>query len=440
MENNKYKQVDELKEILENASPVSDEQRDKLWKKFRLEWNYNSNHMEGNTLTYGQTELLILFGKTSGDKELQEYDEMKAHDLAIKMVTEEAGDKERPLTENFIRLINKTILVRPFWKEAITADGQNTRREIKIGQYKSMANSVRLANGEIFHYASPQETPALMHDLVNWYNTNQSILHPVELAALFHYKFVRIHPFDDGNGRGARLLMNYILLKYDYPPVIIKSEDKPNYLLALNKADAGDEAAFVDYIVEQLAWSLSLSFLASKGEDIEETHDWKKNLTLLKRNLANDSDMDLYRKDKNVQRIAKEIISPLLDKIIIDLKDFNDLFKQRVSEISFKNIGVPMAYIFSKESIQGINENLEWIRLQITWSTFRKNKLKTFNTNPVTINFVFEDSQYKVEYINEKHTLKKLYNEVITIEEQNQIISVLAKNLIENIESNIKTK
>jgi hypothetical protein len=163
-------------------------------------------------------------------------------------------------------------------------------------------------------------------------------------------------------------------------------------------------------------------------------------LTLLKRNLANDSDMDLYRKDKNVQRIAKEIISPLLDKIIIDLKDFNDLFKQRVSEISFKNIGVPMAYIFSKESIQGINENLEWIRLQITWSTFRKNKLKTFNTNPVTINFVFEDSQYKVEYINEKHTLKKLYNEVITIEEQNQIISVLAKNLIENIESNIKTK
>ena len=161
MESNKHKEIDELKKELNRLSPISDEQYDKLWKKFRLEWNYNSNHIEGNTLTYGQTELLLIFGKTSGGKDLQEYDEMKAHDLAIKMVAEEASDKERPLTENFIRLLNETILVRPFWRRAITPDGHSTRRQILIGQYKSMPNSVRLSNGEIFQYASPEEYACL---------------------------------------------------------------------------------------------------------------------------------------------------------------------------------------------------------------------------------------------------------------------------------------
>jgi Fic family protein len=274
-----------LKDGLEALRTIKPEDWQRLWRKFRLEWNYNSNHIEGNTLTYGETELLLIFEKTTGDHNKREYDEMQAHDVAIKMVQELADDNERPLTESFIRTLNEMILVKPYWKEAITPDGQNTRREIKIGVYKSFPNSVRLQNGEMFHYAKPEETAAFMNDLMKWYNDNIE-LNPVELAAQLHYRFVRIHPFDDGNGRVARLLMNYVLLKAGYPPVIIKSKDKPNYLTALNKADTGDINAFIKYIAEQLVWSSELTITAAMGGSVDELGDFDKRLNLIDRKLT----------------------------------------------------------------------------------------------------------------------------------------------------------
>lgn len=264
-------QIQQLSEELNSLLPMKQEYKERLDKKIRLEFNYNSNHIEGNTLTYGETILLLIHGKTTGNHELREYEEMKAHDVAYQLIKEIALEKERQLTEADIRNLNKIILVQPFWKEAITPDGQPTRKLIKIGTYKDTPNSVRLATGEIFHYASPAETPALMNELTEWYRVEEmnSATHPVVLAALLHYKFVCIHPFDDGNGRIARLLMNYVLLKNDLPPVIIKSADKKNYLFALNQADAGDTEAFIQYICTQLVWSLHLYIKTAKGESIE---------------------------------------------------------------------------------------------------------------------------------------------------------------------------
>ena len=237
--NKTLNEIDQLVEVLKALPTITNENQQKLDKKFRLEFNYNSNHIEGNTLTYGETELLLIFDKTEGVHELREFEEMKAHDAAYKLIQDFAEDTEKPLTEAFIKQLNKLILVRPFWKEAITEDGQPTRRLIKVGEYKEYPNSVRLQNGEIFEYASPIDTPINMGELIQWYNNEakKNELHPVELAALLHYKFVLIHPFDDGNGRISRLLMNYVLLKNNLPPVIIKTHDKKGYLNALNQAD-----------------------------------------------------------------------------------------------------------------------------------------------------------------------------------------------------------
>ncbi len=73
--------IDSLRQQLKKLKPLKREDEERLWKKFRLEWNYNSNHIEGNTLTYGQTELLLIFEKTTGDHDMREYEEMKAHDV-----------------------------------------------------------------------------------------------------------------------------------------------------------------------------------------------------------------------------------------------------------------------------------------------------------------------------------------------------------------------
>ena len=110
---------------------------------------------------------------------------------------------------------------------------------IHAGQYKTRPNSVITRYGDRFEYASPEETPALMTDLVNWYNRAEQSgkFTPIELAAIFHYRYIRIHPFEDGNGRIARMMVNYILTRHNYPMIVVRSRKKNEYLEALHKTD-----------------------------------------------------------------------------------------------------------------------------------------------------------------------------------------------------------
>src|SRR5690606_3292139 len=219
-----------------------------------------------------------------GQYTLRELDEMRAHNVALYKIMEYAKDKDRVLSEADIRELNQIILVKPFWKEAIAPDGKETRKKIIPGQYKEHPNHVMLPNGEIFRYTEPgEQVKAEMEQLMNWYRNETADTHPIIVAATLHYRLVRIHPFDDGNGRIARLVMNYHLLKSGYPPVIVKSADKKAYLNALNQADSGNLPAFLGYVANALLWSLDMSIDAAKGLPIEEEEDWKKEVELLKK-------------------------------------------------------------------------------------------------------------------------------------------------------------
>jgi Fic family protein len=309
---------------LDSLGEISIESNKLLQKKIRLEFNYNSNHIEGNTLTYGQTELLLLHDRSVGNAKVSDLEEMKAHDLALKDILELSKDVERPLTESYIKELNKIILVQPFYKDAVAPDGSSTRKKIEIGQYKSMPNSVRLKNGEVHEYASPEETPAKMRDLMEWYNSNYGKVHPVQLASEFHYKFVCIHPFDDGNGRVSRLVMNYILMKNNFPPVIIKSEDKDNYLTALQKADAGDVQSIVEYVEEQLLWSIDLYIKAKRGHDIEEDDDLDKEIAILKKNKS--SKFKVFKTPRLLYDVINNIQQDLVNDIGSSIFKFESFF------------------------------------------------------------------------------------------------------------------
>jgi len=219
--------------------PLSDRDREMLSRRFTIDFNYNSNHIEGNTLTYGQTEILLLFGKVVGEAEARDVAEMTASNVGLKMMTEEARIKDVPLTQNFIRTLHKTLLREDYTVFRNLPGGQTTSYTIHAGQYKTRPNSVITRYGDRFDYASPEETPALMSDLVDWYNKSEQSgrFTPVELAALFHYRYIRIHPFEDGNGRIARLMANYILSRHDYPMIVVRSRKKNEYLEALHKTD-----------------------------------------------------------------------------------------------------------------------------------------------------------------------------------------------------------
>lgn len=266
--------------------PLSDRDRELLSRRFTIDFNYNSNHIEGNTLTYGQTEILLIFGKVVGEAEVKDVQEMTASNVGLKMMTEEAGLKDIPLTQNFIRTLHKTLLREDYTVLRNLPGGQTSSYVIHAGQYKTRPNSVITRYGDRFEYASPEETPALMTDLVNWYNGEEHSgkFTPIELAAIFHYRYIRIHPFEDGNGRIARMMVNYILSRHGYPMIVVRSRKKNEYLEALHKTDLtvgatpslGAHASkrsiqqfltyFTNLFVEEV--SFNIRFLTERGENV----------------------------------------------------------------------------------------------------------------------------------------------------------------------------
>lgn len=235
----KYLNIKKALAAWQDLQPLSEKDRERLSRRFTVDFNYNSNHIEGNTLTYGQTEILLLFGKVIGEADVRDVQEMTASNVGLNMMTQEARVKEMPLTQNFIRTLHKTLLREDYVVYRDLPGGLQTNYTVHAGQYKTRPNSVITRYGNRFEYASPEETPALMTDLVNWYNSaeQEGRLSPVELAALFHYRYIRIHPFEDGNGRIARLIMNFILTRHNYPMIVVRSRLKSAYLEALHQAD-----------------------------------------------------------------------------------------------------------------------------------------------------------------------------------------------------------
>ena len=233
------KKLQEAFEKWQKIQPLSENDLNRLRRRFTIDFNYNSNHIEGNTLTYGQTEILLLFGKVIGEADVKDVQDMTASNVTLKMMEEESTIKNVPLTQNFIRTLHRTLLREDYTVYRNLPGGEQTSYTIHAGQYKTRPNSVITRYGDRFEYASPEETPALMADLVDWYNNAEleGKLSPVELAILFHYRYIRIHPFEDGNGRIARLLFNYILARHGYPMVVVRSRLKQDYLEALHQAD-----------------------------------------------------------------------------------------------------------------------------------------------------------------------------------------------------------
>ena len=280
------KSIEDVMSEWNALQPLSDRDREMLSRRFTIDFNYNSNHIEGNTLTYGQTQILLLFGKIVGEADVRDVHEMTASNVGLKMMKEEARLKETPLTQHFIRTLHKTLLREDYTVYSTQPGGVQTSYVIHAGQYKTRPNSVFTRYGDRFEYATPEETPALMSDLVDWYNDAERSgkFTPIELAAIFHYRYIRIHPFEDGNGRIARLMVNYILTRHDYPMIVVRSRKKKEYLEALHRTDLTVGAApslgahaskrdiqqfltyFTNLFIDEVSYDIQ--FLTERGDNV----------------------------------------------------------------------------------------------------------------------------------------------------------------------------
>lgn len=222
-----------------------------LWStivnRLRTDWTYNSCGIEGSTLTRGETHFFLSEGLTVEGKPFKDFLDAQNHAEAIDLLFDVVADKV-PLSEGLIKEVNALLLRGVTSTPARTPAGQVVRKPAHPGQYKSAPNHVLKADGSVHYYADPVHVPAEMERLVTWVNNSIDRIHPIHVAAVAHYNMVRIHPFDDGNGRGARFLMNLILLHKGHFPAVVELAQKRAYLDALGQADSGDLTPFLTFI------------------------------------------------------------------------------------------------------------------------------------------------------------------------------------------------
>ena len=228
---------------LDEHRPLSGEIVRKLHQKMEIEYTYHSNALEGNTLTHQETRLVIREGITIGGKSLHDHLEAENHPKAIEYIETLIN---HPLAEENVLKVHEIIF------SGVLENAGNYR------------NKQVYVEGSDFVPCPAFEIPDLMSKLVEWLHKNPEELRPIEVAAVFHYRLVAIHPFDDGNGRIARMLMNLMLIKHGYPFTIIRTYDRRRYYDTLKKADSGNLKPFVNFIARCVEESLALYLAAVK--------------------------------------------------------------------------------------------------------------------------------------------------------------------------------
>lgn len=417
----------------QSLQPLKREDSDRLWRKIRLDWNYHSNHIEGNTLTYGETEILLIHGQVTGDHGLRDYNEMRAHDVAIEHLRG-LVDEDRPLTEADIRDFNCILIKDPFWKDAITAEGQASRIEILPGEYKKQPNNVRTASGEIFRFADPVDVPFKMNELVVWLRDSleRKELHPIEIASKLHHDFVLIHPFGDGNGRTARILVNYVLMRNGYLPLIVPTEQKDRYLAALRKADAGELEALTDYLVGCAEASMTRGILAAKGESIEEQDDLIKEIELFKRRQNGEAKKVIPKSNAVMKELYQTNLRPLFAEFVEMMGRMDDLFTEVRVTTSIGNLqGRKWGQVIDQWAEAPNLKEHNSIQLGYDFRGFKGNASEPFNVSS-QISVSFGEFHYVIN-VSGKNGENRLYGQPIAESERRNILRPALEKLFTQI-------
>jgi len=255
--------IDDLRIRIDNEKSLRKECWIAIQEKLRVDWTYDSNAIEGSSLTRGETLFFLKEGLTVEGKPLKDFLDARNHADAIDWLYEIIKDN-RPVTQGLVKEINALLLSGVKYTPAINETGQKVQKPANPGKYKVLPNHVLKTDGTIHFYTDPIHVSDEMEILCRWIHENIEKRHPLIVASIAHYNMVRIHPFDDGNGRGARILMNLIFIKKGYPVAIIKNENRRKYLEALNQADKGDIHPFLTLVAGSL--------IETENSIVEELH------------------------------------------------------------------------------------------------------------------------------------------------------------------------
>jgi Fic family protein len=451
----KLRQIDELQaSILEHgAIPIA--LLNKINYKLRLEWNYTSNSMEGNSLTKRETRTVMVNAIEVHGKPLKDIQEIKNHDNVITTIMK-MGKGELNISESRIKEIHKGIMYE-----------EDEKKKQYVGQWKNVDNYMINFDGERYDFAPHIEVPERMHQLVNWTNSEKEkiqrsqkdAIHPVALALKFHLDYLNIHPFYDGNGRTARILSNLILISYGFPPLYVKEDEKKNYYRYLTDIQTygGEPDLFYEFMAGLILRSLQITFDVIEGKEIEEEEDFLKELQLIK---AKHNDKGVPKSPIIIYNTFEKVKENLWKKLKETLDFSKELFNESKTVHTVngydENFGTTTKSLFTASYL--ITKSNEPAKVKIfgydvydtdistiSW----KHTMFALNIAKIPVDFIFElevefeDFKYSVNLnasMNGKwklpssiYRLEKSYSVPFLQEELDDINSTLKKHLIEEI-------
>lgn len=439
--NDKLRQIDELQQQIAAQGKLPDEVLKKINYKFRLEWNYTSNSMEGNTLTKAETRSVMIGNITVEGKPIKDVLEVKGHDEVISNILK-MGKNELNISEARIRDIHKGIMHE-----------ENPIKQLMIGHWKKQPNHVINYKGEKFEFTLPGDVPDKMHELMNWLNVerekmqrhDKEALHPVTLALEFHLRYVTIHPFYDGNGRTCRILTNILLIAYGYPPIYIKEQERQPYMqyIADIQGYGGNPEVFYEFMSGLLLRSQQILLDAIEGKDIEEPDDIDKEIALWKRQRPGEKGNVITKSYEVIEQLYNTSFSPMLDRLHAKLHtSFYDMFNAW-DVFGYVNGGnnnrqnkMQIDNFFRINILNGDFDEFGKPRIENMWldfdlKGFNRDGLNTFNAY-YRLEIQFGEFKYHVRN-GRKTLLEKLYSQSLAEEEIQLIIADAQKTIFEEI-------
>jgi fido (protein-threonine AMPylation protein) len=432
-------EIEKLKLELDSHYPIPIDRLQKINYKFRLEWNYHSNKMEGGTLTFEETRSVMMEQLDVRGKPLRDVMEMRGHDEIIKNI-QKIGRGEVRITESRIKEIHKAIIFD---------------ETDMPGRFKNRNNYIYNYQGERFDFTPEEDTIEATNSLTNWLDNEINAIKKhkskktvPEIAFEYHLRFLTIHPFLDGNGRTGRILMNLILISHGYPPIIIRTEEKDLYSKHISHAQQYEEnpVPLYEMLGNLLVRSFETCIKGAKGESVFELEDWEKKLQLLKHQITND-DTTLVKSNEMIYFVLTNSIIPLIEYAEMKLTSIENLFLNSKKAIQFGGMYVELQDNNNLPLIKDIierlkNENrldsINEVVLIITYKDFKNFGKKVTDIN-VFIHILFKKEGFQIKRtINNLPFIEKRYNEILSYQEIISFINIIGNEITDEIENKIK--
>jgi Fic family protein len=440
------KEVNILRNQIDDIRPLSAEVEQKVMEKLRLDWNYHSNAIEGNRLNYNETLTFLTTGVTAKGKPFQDHLDLRGHNDAMNYLTTLVKTGE-PISEIDINVLHKMVL-------ADSGKGhlqQNTPPPAhKHIVFSDLDRTVAEAlSGDSFHYSNNNENSLKMQGLMDWYyeTGEQRNLHPLVIASLFHQKLTYINAFGDANGKMARMMMNFILMHHNYPPVVIKMEDRQVYYALTDKHDEESSKQFVEYIAELMINSFGLYLDNHIEADID---DVDKELALFVRDLHNKSFSSPKVTSIEINSTVLNVIVPMIEKVLSKtalIEEFFEHTDKKINMVCLKTnkkpneVEIKDVYFTNYTADKMIRPLLKLenkvMRMEFIIH-FRKFKTveRKFDVR-TTLFLKFDDHEYSLSNYNNELEIIKSYNEPLTDAENGIIIRTLIKDIKKPIQDKI---